>query len=166
MSSSAPGGGSHALFPGSFDPVTLGHLELIRRAALLFGRVTVAVAHHPTKSELLPFEARLELLREVTSDLPGVQVTRLEGLVVAGARAVGAGVIVRGARSSSDFDYEAQMARTNRALAPEIETVVLASSPEHVHVSSTLVRQVARMGGELSSFVPPAAARALAEHLP
>jgi len=163
--SPSPRGGpnpSHALFPGTFDPVTLGHLDLVRRAAALFSRVTVAVARHPEKRELFSLERRLELLRQVLDGIPGVEVTALDGLVVAGCRQVGAGVVVRGARTAGDFEYEAQMARSNRAMAPEIETVVLASSAEHAHISSTLVRQVAEMGGDLAPFVPPAVARALA----
>ena len=156
-----PSAPSHALFPGTFDPVTLGHLDLIRRAARLFDRVTVAVAQHPSKRELLPHAQRLELLREVTADLPGCSVERLEGLVVDGARALGCNVIVRGARSATDFDYEAQLGRTNAALAPEIETVLLASSPRTVHVSSTLARQIAIMGGALDALVPEPVARAL-----
>jgi pantetheine-phosphate adenylyltransferase len=153
----------HALFPGTFDPVTLGHLDLIRRTTALFGRVTVAVAVHPSKKELLPLERRLELLREVTADIPGVQVAGLAGLVVDGARELGCDVVVRGARGNADFEYEAAMARSNRAMAPALDTVVLAAAPEHVHVSSTLVRQVAEMGGPLESFVPPSVARALRE---
>lgn len=152
----------HALFPGTFDPVTLGHLDLVQRAAALFPRVTVAVARHPTKRELLPVEQRLELLRAVTSHLRGVEIARLDGLVVQGCRELGATVIVRGIRSAGDLDYELQMARTNRALAPDVETVFLTSAPEHAHISSTLVRQVAEMGGELGYFVPPAVAAALA----
>jgi len=154
---------SHALFPGTFDPVTLGHLDLIRRAAALFGSVTAAVAVNPDKSELLPLEARLELLREVTADIAGVRVARLTGLVVNGARELGCDVIVRGARSAGDFEYEAQMARTNRVMAPDLDTVVLLAAPDHAHVSSTLVRQVARMGGPVDSFVPAQVARALEE---
>jgi pantetheine-phosphate adenylyltransferase len=153
-----------ALFPGTFDPVTLGHLDVVRRAAQLFARVTVAVARHPTKRELLPVEERLALLRAVTAELGShVDVATLDGLVVQGCRELGATVIIRGVRSASDLDYELQMARTNRALAPEIETVLLASSPEHAHISSTLVRQVAEMGGALTQFVPDAVARALSK---
>ncbi|HTF90635.1 MAG TPA: pantetheine-phosphate adenylyltransferase [Planctomycetota bacterium] len=151
----------HALFPGTFDPVTHGHLDVVRRAAALFERLTVAVAHHPLKKELLPVGERLALLREVTADMRGVDVVQIEGLVVHGCAQVGASVIVRGVRSASDLDYELQMARTNRALAPQIETVLIASSPEHAHISSTLVRQVAEMGGELSAFVPPQIAKRL-----
>ena len=151
----------HALFPGTFDPVTFGHLDLVRRAAAMFERVTVAVGVNPGKRELLALEQRLDLLRATTSDLPGVTVTELSGLVITGCRELGAGTILRGARTSADFQYEAQMARSNRAMAPELDTVVLASSPEHVHISSTLVRQVAEHGGDLSPFVPPAVASLL-----
>ena len=152
----------HALFPGTFDPVTLGHLDLVQRAAAMFARVTVAVAGNPGKRELLTQEQRLELLRETTADLPGVTIIELSGLVVDGCRRLGAGTILRGARTAADFQFEAQMARSNRAMAPELDTVVLASSPEHVHISSTLVRQVAQLSGDLTPFVPPAVARLLA----
>jgi pantetheine-phosphate adenylyltransferase len=154
-------GARHALFPGTFDPVTLGHLDVIRRAAALFGRVTVAVASNPDKHELLSLERRLELLREVTGSIPGVSIARLDNLVVRGCSELGADVIVRGARGAHDFEYEAQMSRSNRQLAPDVDTVVLVSSPEHVHISSTLVRQIAAMGGPLESFVPGAVAQAL-----
>jgi pantetheine-phosphate adenylyltransferase len=154
----------HALFPGTFDPVTLGHLDVVRRAAQLFERVTVAVASHPSKRELLPLDVRMALLREVTRSIRGVEIAVVEGLTVEGCRALGAGAIVRGLRNATDFEYEAQMARSNRAMAPEIETVFLASAPEHVHISSTLVRQVAEMGGPLEGFVPEAVARALRAH--
>lgn len=161
MPRTAPRPARHALFPGTFDPVTLGHLDLIRRAAALFERLTVAVAEHPTKRELLPHDLRMELLREVTAGIAGLSVERLEGLVVDGARERGCDVIVRGARGTADFDYEAQMARTNRLLSQGIETVILVSSPEHVHISSTLARQVAVMGGPLEGLVPEPVARAL-----
>jgi pantetheine-phosphate adenylyltransferase len=156
----------HALFPGTFDPVTLGHLDVLRRAAALFARVTVAVARNPRKSELLDLERRMELLREVTRDLPNVAVVALEGLVAPGARRLGAGVIVRGARHAGDFEYEAQMARCNGLLAPGVETLILVSAPEHAHISSTLVREIAGCGGALEAFVPPAVARALARRSP
>lgn len=151
----------HALFPGTFDPVTLGHLDLVRRASRLFARVTVAVAHNPEKRQLLDLEQRMALLREVTAPLGNVAVTSLQGLVALGARRLGAGVILRGARHAGDFEYEAQMARSNRALAPEVETLILVSAPEHAHISSTLVRQIAGSGGPLEGFVPPAVVRAL-----
>ncbi len=154
-------GGRHALFPGTFDPVTLGHVDLVRRASALFERVTVAVARHPSKHELLSLDARLELLREVAREFDNVEVATLDGLVVEGCRKLGADVILRGLRTSSDVDYELAMARSNRAMAPEIETVLFASSPEHAHISSTLVRQIAQMGGDLSPFVSSGVRRAL-----
>lgn len=156
----------HALFPGTFDPVTLGHLDVIRRASNLFARVTVAVASNPNKRELLPLATRISLLREVTAEFAGVEVARLDGLVVDGCKQLGASVIVRGIRNSLDFEYEAQMARTNRALTPATETVFLASDPEHVHISSTLVRQIAVLGGALDAFVPLAVVRALRQAVP
>jgi pantetheine-phosphate adenylyltransferase len=152
----------HALIPGTFDPVTLGHLDLVRRASALFERVTVGVARNPSKRELLVLEERVELLREVLADLRQVDVAVLDGLAVDGARLVGATTLVRGVRHSGDFEYEAQMARSNRALAPALDTLLLVASPEHVHISSTLVRQIAELGGDTSAFVPPAVARALA----
>jgi pantetheine-phosphate adenylyltransferase len=161
MSTARPKRARHVLFPGTFDPVTLGHVDLVRRAAASFDRVTVAVATHPTKRGLFDVEERVALLHEVLAGFSNVSVTRLEGLVVDGCRAAGAGFILRGLRSAADVDYELAMARSNRALAPEVETVLLASSPAHAHISSTLVRQIAEMGGELRSFVPPAVARAL-----
>lgn len=166
MSEASPQRASHALFPGTFDPVTLGHLDLIRRGAALFERVTIAVAAHPSKNQLLGVEERLELLRRSTSDLPGVEVVALEGLVVHGCEAHGADVLLRGVRSAADFDYEMQMARTNRVLLERIDTVLLASSPEHAHISSTLVRQVASMGGDLSAFVPEPVVRFLEDRYP
>lgn len=152
----------HALFPGTFDPVTLGHLDVLRRASALFARVTVAVAHNPRKTELLDLERRMALLREVSAELANVEVLALEGLVAPSARRLGAGVIVRGARHAGDFEYEAQMARCNRELAPGVETLILVSAPAHAHISSTLVREIAGCGGPLEAFVPPAVARALA----
>ncbi len=152
----------HALLPGTFDPVTLGHLDLVRRASAAFERVSVGVARNAQKRELLPLAERLALLREVTADLANVEVAALDGLVVDGARALGAGVVLRGLRHAGDFEYEAQMARSNRALASGIQTLLIVSAPEHVHISSTLVRQIAEFGGDLAPFVPPAVARALA----
>lgn len=150
----------HAIFPGTFDPVTLGHLDLIERALGLFGRVTVAVAvHHDkgAKHQLFSLEERQELLREAVSGLAGgrVGVVSLPGLLVHGCVDLGADVIVRGIRSAADLEYERQMALTNRTMLPSVETVFLLPAPEHASISSTLVRQIAAMGGDVSSFVPP-----------
>jgi len=155
--------GHHALFPGSFDPVTLGHLDLVRRAQALFGRVSVAIAANPEKTGLFSGRERVELFRGAVAGLPGVEVLEIEGLVVEAARKLGCDVIVRGVRSGTDFDYEISMARTNRALLPAIDTVLLAPPPEYAHISASLVRQIARMGGDVSSFVPENVLHALEE---
>jgi pantetheine-phosphate adenylyltransferase len=147
---------SHALFPGTFDPPTLGHVDLVRRSLALFGRVTVALAHNPGKSALLALDERLELWRQVAAELPGTQVVPLRGLVVAGCRELGCNVIVRGVRSGTDFDYEVQMAAMNRSMHAGIETVLLTPDPAYAHISSTLVRQIALLGGDFAPFVPPA----------
>lgn len=151
----------HALFPGTFDPFTLGHLDLVRRAAALFPRLTVAVATHPEKRHLLPLEERLELIRRSTADLDQVEVTAIEGLVVLAARRLGAGILVRGVRSGTDLDYELSMAGSNRAMAPEVDTVLLVASPATAHITGTLVRQIATLGGPLEPFVPEPVLRAL-----
>ncbi len=156
-------GPRHALFPGTFDPVTLGHLDVIERSARLFERLTVGIAQHPTKRELLPLERRVDLLRGVTAHLPNVSVAVIGGLVVEGCRQLGARIIVRGIRNATDFEYEAQMARSNQAMAPHVDSVFIASDADHVHISSTLVRQVAELGGPLELFVPSAVAAALRE---
>ena len=155
----------HVLFPGTFDPPTRGHLDLVRRASALFERVTVALAEHPTKTPLFPIAEREALLRECTAGLAGVAVVRLEGLVVDACEALGCDAIVRGVRSGSDYDYEAQMAGTNRTLLPRIDTLFLPTSPEVAHLTSTLVRQIARMGGDVSQLVPQPVAAALRERL-
>jgi len=160
---SAPLGSRHALFPGTFDPPTFGHVDLIRRACALFERVTVAIADNPDKHTLFTPAERVELVQAVTADLPRVETVRLSGLVVDGCRELGANVIVRGVRSGTDFDYEVQMARTNRQLSDAVDTVLLAPAPEWAHVSSTLVRQIAGMGGDVQSFVPSEVAARLAE---
>jgi pantetheine-phosphate adenylyltransferase len=153
---------SHALFPGSFDPVTLGHLDLIRRTCRLFDRVTIAVAAHHTKSTLLDAQQRVTLIQEVTRDLDGLEVTLLDGLLVDGARSHGATAIVRGVRGVTDLEYERGMAHTNHDMAPELETVFLLPAPQFAHVSSSLVRQIASLGGDVSAFVPEHVAAALA----
>lgn len=157
----APAHLRRALFPGTFDPVTLGHLDLVERALALFGQLTIAVAHNPGKSTLFGLEARVELLREATRGMSGVEVVTIDGLVVQACQDLSAEVIVRGVRSGTDFDYEVQMARTNREMLPRIDTVLLAPSPQHAHISSTLVREIAMLGGDASAFVPPHVARAL-----
>jgi pantetheine-phosphate adenylyltransferase len=152
---------THVLLPGTFDPPTLGHVDLVERATRLFARVTLGLAENAGKATLFGVEERLELLRSATAGIDDVAVVRVEGLVVDACRKLGADAILRGLRSGSDFDYEAQMARTNRVLAPGIDTVFLASAPALAHVSSTLVRQIAALGGDCSSLVPPPVVAAL-----
>ena len=152
----------HAIFPGTFDPVTSGHVDLVERAARLFDHLTIAVAAHHDKRHILTVEERVALLEEVTRDLAHVDVVVLDGLLVDGARRLGATAIVRGIRSAADLEYERQLALTNRAMDAELDTVMLLSSSEHAHVSSTLVRQIARLGGDITPFVPPAVVTALA----
>lgn len=156
---------THVLFPGSFDPPTLGHLDLVRRAARLFARVTVGVADHSQKQALFTIEERLTLLKDLLVELDNVAVVRVQGLTVSAARELGCEALLRGLRNGGDFEYEGQMARTNRALAPTLDTVFLASASELGHVSSTFVRQIAQLGGDVTSFVPPAVVAALARKL-
>ncbi len=153
---------THVLLPGTFDPPTLGHLDLLERAARLFARVTIGLAENASKQALFEVEERLALLTACAAGLENVSVVRVQGLVIEACRALGADAILRGLRSGSDFDYEAQMARTNRVLAPGVDTIFLASSPAVAHVSSTLVRQIASLGGDCSALVPPPVAAALA----
>ena len=148
-------------FPGTFDPVTLGHLDLVERALRLFPRVVLGIAHNPDKRTLFPIEERLDLARRATRNMKGVQVEAVEGLAVDAARRFSAGIILRGVRDGSDFDFEVAMARTNAELAPGTETILLAPAPRFAHVSSTLVRQIATAGGDASRFVPPVVAEAL-----
>ena len=152
-----------ALYAGTFDPVTHGHLDVIRRAATLFDEVIVGVSVNPRKSPLFSTEERVEMLREVCRGIGNVSVQVVPGLVVEHARAAGAKVIVRGLRAVTDFEFELQMASTNRALAPEIETVFFTPAPEYHYLSSSTVCDIARFGGDVSGFVPPEVARRLRE---
>jgi pantetheine-phosphate adenylyltransferase len=151
----------HALFPGTFDPFTLGHLDLLQRAVALFGRATVGVARNSEKHSLFDAEARAELVRGAVRGLAGVEVALVPGLVVQACEDLGADVIVRGVRGGSDLEFEIQMARTNRTLLPKVDTVLLAPAPAFSHVSSSLVRDIAAAGGDVSAFVPKNVADAL-----
>lgn len=150
-----------AVFPGTFDPITNGHVDVIHRAAALFEEVLVAVGENPQKAGLLDPEERLELVRAVVADLDRVHVEGYTGLTVDVARRCGAATLLRGLRSEMDWHFEYQMAQTNRKIAG-VETVFLPARPEHAFVSSTLIRQIARLGGDVSSLVPPAVAERLA----
>jgi pantetheine-phosphate adenylyltransferase len=157
----------HALYAGTFDPVTLGHLDLIVRGLRLFPRLTVGVADNLRKAPLFSAEERVALLAgEVRRRrLRGVRVVSFRGLVVDWARANGADVLLRGVRTTSDFEYEYQMALTNRALSGEIETVFVMPSERFAYLSSTLIREVVRGGGDVSRWVPPAVGTALRRRL-
>lgn len=143
-----------AICPGSFDPVTNGHLDVIQRAAKLFDRVVVLVAVNSEKHGLFTAEERKELLCRATAHLSNVEVETHSGLLADYARATGAAAIVKGLRAMSDFEYEFQMALTNRKLYDEVETVFLTTSTEYMYLSSSLVKEVAKLGGDISEFVP------------
>jgi len=149
-----------AVYPGSFDPVTKGHEDLIRRSLAFVDRVVVAVAVNVAKQPLFTLEERVGLIRE-TVRLPGVDVQSFDGLLVEFARRIGASVIVRGLRAVSDFEYEFQMALMNRNLDPKLETVFLVPAFDLTYLSSSLVREVARFGGDVSQLVHPAVQQAL-----
>ena len=155
-----------ALYPGSFDPVTNGHVDVIRQAARLADRLVIAVGIHPGKAPLFPFEERLAMLADVCAPIvkaAGCEMTTVtfEDLVVALARREGASILIRGLRDGTDFEYEMQMAGMNGAMAPEIQTVFLPASPSVRPITATLVRQIAGMGGDLSAFVPASVAARL-----
>jgi pantetheine-phosphate adenylyltransferase len=154
-------------YSGSFDPVTNGHLDVLRRAGALADRVVAAVGVHPGKAPLFSAEERVAMLREAGEPVvrqagAAFDVVTFDGLAVAAARAAGANAIVRGLRDATDFDYEMQMAGMNATMAPDIETVFLPASPEVRQIAATLVRQIAAMGGDVSAFVPAAVAARLA----
>lgn len=157
-----------AVFPGSFDPVTSGHEDVVRRALAFADRVVVAVSHSPTHSKkgMFGVEERLEMIRETFADEPRVEAAEFGGLLVDYVRSVGATLVVRGVRTVADWEYELQMAMMNRRLAPGVETVFLAPDPQHAFVSGTLVRQVAALGGDVAPFVPAAVLRRLAPAAP
>ena len=153
-----------AVYPGSFDPVTRGHEDLIRRACRFTDRLIVAVAVNPSKQSLVTLDERVALIRRVVDDR-AVEVRSFDGLLAEFARAAGATLIVRGLRAISDFEYEFQMALMNRNLAPGIETVFLVPAFDLTYLSSSLVREVARFGGDVSSLVHPAVQQALKKKL-
>ena len=147
-----------AVYPGSFDPPTLGHLDVVERASRLFDRIVVAVGRNSSKRPLLSVEDRCEALRRSVAHLPNVSVDSFGGLLVDYADEVGATAIVRGLRATADFEYEFQMTLVNRRLRHEVETVFLMTSPEHGYLSSSIVREVAQLGGEYVGMVPPGVA--------
>jgi pantetheine-phosphate adenylyltransferase len=150
-----------AIYAGSFDPVTNGHLDVLSRAAQVFDEIVVAVAHNPDKRGLFTPEERVELLKETTSGIKNARVTYFHGLLVEFAKQQGACAIVRGLRAVSDFEFEFQMALMNRRLEPALETLFLMPREEYSYVSSRLVKEVASLGGDISVFVPAPVAVAL-----
>lgn len=150
-----------AMYPGTFDPITNGHYDLVRRAAAIFGRVVVAIAANPGKAPLFTLEERVALSREVLRDLPNVEVTGYTGLTVEFARQNGLEVIVRGLRAVSDFEFEFQMATMSRHLTEAVDFVFLTPTERFNFISSTLVREIAGYGGDVSEFVHPSVVAAL-----
>lgn len=145
-----------AVCPGSFDPVTVGHLDIIKRAAGMFSKVIVVVMTNSSKHPSFTAEERMEMIRTATYDIPNVEVDQYDGLLADYARMVGAGAIVKGLRAMSDFEYEFQMALTNKKLNPDVETVFLTTQAENMYLSSSMVKEIGRMGGEIRDFVPEA----------
>ena len=143
-----------AVYPGSFDPVTYGHLDIIRRSCHMVDELIVGVLYNKAKMPLFSVEERVRMLEEATKDLPKVKVVPFEGLLVEFARKMEARMVVRGLRAITDFEYELQMAQTNHKLEPSIETVFLTTRLEYSYLSSTIVKEVAAFGGDISQFVP------------
>ncbi len=150
-----------AIYAGSFDPLTFGHLDVLERATHLFSRVVVAVGRHPTRNALFSTDERIALIRDVCGEMPGVEVAAFDGLLVDYARSIGARVIVRGLRVGADFEYELQIAHANADLAEEIDTVFLPTRAGYAFVSASLVREIAQHGGDVSRYAPPAVVAAL-----
>jgi pantetheine-phosphate adenylyltransferase len=150
-----------ALYPGSFDPVTVGHVDILSRAASLFEKLVVAVYDTPSKNLLFNTDEREQLMQDACRHLPNVEVTRFSGLVVRYAMDIGAEVIVRGLRSGSDFEYEFDMAFMNRRLEPQVDVVCFMTSQDYMFVSASLLKEVAKLGGDITEMVPPNVAQAV-----
>ena len=148
-------GGRVALFPASFDPVTNGHLDIIHRSLRVVDHLIVAVAHNVAKAGDFTVEERMEILRSVLGDEPRVEVTAFEGLLVDFCRESGAGIVIRGLRAMSDYEYEFEMALMNKHLNPDVETVFMMASQEYLYVSSSRLKELVRFGGDVTDFVPP-----------
>ena len=144
-----------AVYPGSFDPVTLGHMDIIKRASSLFDRLIIAVLNNRAKTPLFSVEERVKMLEEVTKDLPNVEVKSFGGMTVDFARECGANALVRGLRAITDFEYELQIAQLNRVMDPDIDTVFLTTNLKYAYLSSSSVKEVAAYGGDISHFVTP-----------
>lgn len=154
-----------AVYPGSFDPVTYGHLDIIRRSRSLADELIVGVLNNKAKTPLFSAEERVKMLKEMTKNMPGVKIVPFEGLLIDFAKEMSAGIVVRGLRAVTDFEYELQMAQTNNKLSPELETVFLTTSLEYSYLSSTIVKEVAAFGGDISQFVPETIERRIQEKI-
>lgn len=143
-----------AIYPGSFDPITHGHLDILRTGAEIFDKVIIAVLRNPNKKGFLTVEERVNLIKECTKDLPNVEVDSFEGLTVEYAKQMGAKVLIRGLRAVSDFEYEMQLSQTNTALNPDIKTVFLTTKPKYNFISSSTIKEISIMGGDIEKFVP------------
>ena len=154
-----------AVYPGSFDPVTYGHLDIIRRSARIAAELVVGVLNNNAKMPLFSVEERVKMLKEVTDEFSNVKVVPFEGLLIDFAKQVEADFVVRGLRAITDFEYELQMSQTNHKLEPEVETMFLTTSIEYSYLSSTTVKEVAAFGGDISQFVPEAVAAALEQKM-
>ena len=142
------------IYPGSFDPLTIGHMDVIRRASRLFDRVVVAVLHNPAKVGCFPVEQRLEMIRKACAAMPNVEADAFSGLLADYVDQLGAAAVVRGIRGEIDFPAETMMAQVNQRLNPQVETIFLLAKPEHACISSSMVREVASFGGDVSAFLP------------
>jgi pantetheine-phosphate adenylyltransferase len=143
-----------AVCPGSFDPITVGHLDIIKRASKMFYKIVVLVATNSSKNPSFSADERVDLIKTATADLENVVVEKYDGLLADYAKQIGAGAIVKGLRAMPDFEYEFQMALTNKKLYPDVETVFLTTSAENMYLSSSLVKEIARMGGDIRDFIP------------
>ena len=142
------------IYPGSFDPVTLGHLDIIRRASELVDELVIGVLKNSTKKNLFTTEERIDLLKRVTADIPNVRIISFDGLLVDCAVKYGTHTIIRGLRAVTDFEYELQLAQTNKRLRPDVDTVFLTTNVEYAYLGSSIVREIASYGGDISHFVP------------
>jgi pantetheine-phosphate adenylyltransferase len=156
----------NALYPGTFDPITNGHHDLVRRAAGIFDRLVIAIAANPNKAPMFPLEMRVEMAKRVLHDLPNVEVVGYTGLTVEFAAKNGLNVIIRGLRAVSDFEFEFQLANMSRHLSREVETVFMTPQEQFTFISSTLVREIATLGGDVSEFVHPVVAAELKKRAP
>ena len=154
-----------AIYPGSFDPLTLGHLDMIERSAKIVDELVIGVLNNSAKNSLFSLDERVSMIKEMTESMPNVTVASFDGLLVDYMKEINATIIVRGLRAVTDFEYELQMAQTNNKLSPELETVFLTTSLEYSYLSSTIVKEVAAFGGDISQFVPEMIERRIQEKI-